>query len=137
MRTLILILLSILVCPLHAEDRGQIEDGAFWNSLSLREKVAFMEGYANGYISGEGDMKRAFDLTGGKSFNHTTADRDTPAEITFRTLITGVDKCYNDPRNNRLDIELCVDWTVRGIKGESDDVRETYLAAMRRGTETH
>jgi hypothetical protein len=109
MRTLLLILLSILVCPLHAEDRGQIEDGAFWNSLSIREKVAFMEGYANGYVSGEGDMRRAFTLTGAKSFNHITADRDTPVEITFRTLIAGVDNCYNDSRNNLLDIELCVD----------------------------
>lgn len=133
MRRIAILLICLMPIALHGEDRGLTEDGTFWAGLTIAEKYAFVQGYAHGYVAGEGDMKSAFDIAGTKSFNHSIADHDKPIEITFRTLVEGVDKCYSDFRNSRLNVEFCADWTVRGVKGESDADREAYLAAMRRG----
>jgi hypothetical protein len=49
----------------------------------------------------------------------------------FEVLIDGIDKCYSDFRNSKLDIQFCFDWTVRGVKGESDSDRDGFLRAAR------
>jgi hypothetical protein len=134
MRTSLLFLLCFVTFPGHAEDRSQIQDGTFWKGLTPSEKVSFMEGYTNGYFSGEVDAVVAFASSSKHADPSTNAalKRDRPEKITYGTLIDGVDTCYGDFRNSSLDISDCVAWTVRGIRGESDTSREAFLAAMRR-----
>lgn len=117
---------------LFAEDRSAIHDGTFWNSLSPDEKTFFIAGYADGYVAGQAAMQIAFEVDGAKHYNHVAAEMGKPVEITFGTLVQGVDKCYSDFRNSRLDVEVCVNWTVKGVKGETDDAREDFLVSMRR-----
>lgn len=137
MRRIAILLLCLMPIALYGEDRGLTEDGTFWSGLTLAEKYSFVQGYAHGYVAGEGDMESAFNVPVAQSFNHSIANRDKPIEITFQILVEGVDKCYSDFRNSRLNVEFCVDWTVRGVKGESDADREQYLAAMRRSAASH
>jgi hypothetical protein len=57
---------------------------------------------------------------------------DSAADITFETLADGVDKCYSDFRNRNLDVRYCVHWAVRGVRGDSNATRESYLADERK-----
>ena len=58
--------------------------------------------------------------------------KNDPHDLTFGTVVEGVDKCYDDFRNANLDVSLCIDWTVRGVKGDADAQREQHLASARK-----
>ncbi len=44
----------------------------------------------------------------------------------------GMDECYKDFRNQKLTVDICFDWTILGVHGVSDAVREDYLEFMRK-----
>jgi hypothetical protein len=105
----------------------------FWNNLTKSQKAFFVIGYTEGYVSGGNDM------LGWMQIHHpqqtpTSKPRvpDSPLEITYSTLIDGIDQCYSDFRNRQLNVEYCFDWTVQGIRGMSDEERESYLVQVRR-----
>jgi hypothetical protein len=134
MRRIAVLLICLIPLALSAEDRSQVQDGIFWNGLTRQQKVYFVEGYANGFSSGQVDLLVALSNQNVKTNREIMNDagRNMPSAITFGALVNGVDKCYSDFRNSRLNVEFCLDWTVRGIKGDGDSDRENYLAKMRR-----
>lgn len=128
----------LLVCfvtfVVHAEGQSHPQDATFWKAQTQNEKITYIEGYVKGYFAGRFDMISAFVEGGAKPVTNIAknANRDVPDKITFGTLVDGVDACYNDFRNSRLEVDSCIAWTVRGVKGESDSDREAFLAEMRR-----
>jgi hypothetical protein len=84
MRRIALILVCLIPLVAHSEDRGLIEDGSFWNALTYPKKIGFVQGYANGYLSGQAHLKTAFDLDGAKSYNHSIADHDKPVDVRLK-----------------------------------------------------
>jgi hypothetical protein len=137
MRRIVMLLICLLAVSVHAEDRVLNEDGTFWRSLPAAQRIYFVMGYAHGYMAGSSDMRSRvvfLPSTSVKSAHEVggLSLTDSPGEITFNTLVDGVNKCYEDFRNRRLDVETCLDWTVRGVNGESDESRESFLVGMRK-----
>jgi hypothetical protein len=139
MRLLAFLLLCSLPTSLLADDRTFTEGGTWWKGLAISEKLFFVMGYAHGYSVGANDFRMLmiqkqiipFD----KIVSLDPVDY-SPDGITFGTLVEGIDRCYSDSRNSSLDVEDCADWTVRGLKGDSDGERESMLADYRRTTGT-
>lgn len=131
MKRIALLLLVSLASTLHAEDRGKSTDGTYWNGLTEHEKLYVVEGFVTGYDAGLGDAISALGAKHPNDDAPASLWRDYPSKITYGTLIEGIDKCYSDFRNSKLDIQFCFDWTVRGVKGESDSDRDGFLRAAR------
>jgi hypothetical protein len=125
----------LLPTAIHADHRQLTADGTWWNGLSHLDKLGFIEGYVIGYSAGNGDLQRAIKVAHTVSLSDSanpSANEDNPAGLTFGSLTNGVDNCYSDLRNTAVDVRFCLDWTVRGLKGESKEAREDYLIRIRR-----
>jgi hypothetical protein len=133
MRYLMLTLLLIAAAG-HAEDRTITTDGSWWNALTPNEKVMFLQGYGSGYNEGQSELsaalrKEKYIVSAGVVKEART---DAPVEITFGTLMKGVDECYSDYRNSKVDVAACILWTVDGVNGVDENVRTYFLAEMRK-----
>jgi hypothetical protein len=114
-------------------------NGLFWKSLSPTQKIGFVQGYSMGYTQGffEGKV-RALDIVDSKKqgTNYASALIATPLVDpngkTFNQLADGVDQCFKDFRNIQLPISVCMNWTIRGVNGESDRERERFLETARK-----
>jgi hypothetical protein len=113
MRRTALLLLGLIPFCAHAEDRSLTEDGTFWNSLSDTEKVHFLIGFVNGYNAGVLDLRIPIEKSRPSDATVKTIEPlfDT-SQITFGTLEAGVDKCYSDFRNSRLNVQSGRDWRL-------------------------
>jgi hypothetical protein len=132
MRRIAIALLCLLPISLHAEDRTIATDSTFWKGLTHKEKIFFVEGYALGFASGAIDMGILREPHVATSRLRLNELKNDPHDLMFGTVVEGVDKCYEDFRNARLDVSLCIDWTVRGVRGDSDAERERHLARARK-----
>jgi hypothetical protein len=95
-----------------------------------------MMGYTHGYAAGARDSLSVAmsKLQNGNDTLKDVRSDFAPDNITFGTLVEGVDACYGDFRNSRLDVDICADWTVMGIHGTDDEVRELFLQLYRKET---
>jgi hypothetical protein len=125
----LLILLSATAA--RAEDRGVKIDPFFWKNLTPPEKLYWMVGYEAGFTHGFYAAVATLEPETTKAKPEATAP-GSPAGIPFGTLVAGVDKCYEDLRNDSVDIEYCTEWAIQGVRGRSDDKREEYLAYIRK-----
>ena len=114
-------------------------NGSFWKALSKTQKIGFVQGYSMGYTQGffEGKVG-ALDVVDPQkqSTNYVNALIATPKlnpnGRTFTQLADGIDQCFKDFRNINLPISACVNWTIRGLNGESDFDREQFLETARK-----
>jgi hypothetical protein len=100
-------------------------------ALPHEEKIFFVEGYALGFASGAIDMgilRQPHVATSPLRLNDLKND---PHDLMFGTVVEGVDKCYEDFRNARLDVSLCIDWTVRGVKKATATLSENAISPER------
>jgi hypothetical protein len=125
----IALLLLLTASVSRADDRSITTDGVFWNKLTDSMKVAFLVGYSSGYLSSStdvgGQLIKRNQLTQ-EALKALTKDRD-PNAISFGTLEDGVDACYKDFRNERVSVNVCIDWVVMGVNGDSDSARSQFL----------
>lgn len=126
MRCIAALLICLTPMVVHADDPNDQTAGAWWKGLTDVQKLWFVQGSAHGYNAG----------TSGTSlylghFRNGRNARGRPIGITYGTLVGGVDKCYLDFRNNNLDVEVCLDWTVRSVHGASEPTGEQFLEKMR------
>ena len=135
-----LILLFALVEASFSWSQQSLEmNGNFWKILSKTQKIGFVQGYSMGYTQGffEGKVG-ALDVIDPKkqSPNYVNALIATPKlnpnGRTFTQLADGIDQCFNDSRNIQLPISACMNWTIRGLNGESDSDREQFLETARK-----
>jgi hypothetical protein len=131
MKRIALLLLVSLASTLHADDRKMTTDGTYWTGLNEAQKVYLMVGFVSGYDAGIGDGISGLSAKHPNDELPASVWRDYPTKITYGTLVEGMDKCYSDFRNSKLNIQICFDWTVRGVKGESDSDRDGFLRAAR------
>jgi hypothetical protein len=128
MKSITLLLLLTASVSL-AENRSITTDGVFWKGLTDSMKVAFLIGYGSGYLSSStdvgGQLIKRNQLTE-EALKALTKDRD-PNAISFGTLEDGVDSCYKDFRNERVSVNVCIDWVVMGVNGDSDSARSQFL----------
>jgi hypothetical protein len=127
-------LCCLLQVTLHAQEHESNFNGTFWNDLPRVQKVWFIMGYTHGYDEGATD---ALDIAGDKLPGNKATLKDVHSvfsadRMTFGTVVDGVDKCYSDFRNRRLDITYCIDWAILGVKGEDDQSREKLLVMGRK-----
>jgi hypothetical protein len=130
----IALLLLLTASVSLAEDRSLTTDGVFWKSLTRDQKLNFVIGYAIGFAGGASDTVAVYVNAGvdGKNVRFQEVKADNPAGITYGTLIDGMDKCYSDFENRRLDVGICMDWTVQGIRGWSEADRTSLLVQERK-----
>lgn len=88
--------------------------------------------YSGAYLPGASDavfelMKRG----DGAAKSHNLADLPHLPNASFGTLIQGVDECYREVRSARLDVSVCVEWTLDGINGKSEKERADLLNEYR------
>lgn len=133
MRRIAAFLICLMPVALHGEDRTITTDGTWWTSLTKMEKLIFIQGYTAGFFDGIGDLSAA--ITHSHNVVPSSAMQEAegmgPDSISFGAVVEGVDKCYGDFRNSRLDVSTCVIWTVDGVKGVDDGKRDRYLQLMR------
>jgi hypothetical protein len=114
-------------------------NGIFWKSLSQTQKIGFVQGYSVGYTQGffEGKVG-ALDIADPKKqgTNYESAliatPKFNPNGRAFNQLSDGIDQCFKDFRNVQLPVSVCMNWTIRGLNGESDAEREKFLEMARR-----
>jgi hypothetical protein len=137
MRRIALLLICLMPAILHAQDRTVTEDATFWKSMRPDQKTTYIMGFVNGYGSGELWVRAALQINQIKEPQSAVAaaDKYDGTGITFGTLVDGVDKCYSDFRNSRVDVSMCVVWTIDGIEGENDVSRESFLADVRKSAQ--
>ena len=137
MRPLGLVLLIASPISLVAQ-HNMASDGSLWGQLSKNDKLLFVMGYSDAYLPGAGDALLDLARNG-----DAAAAAYNPAKLshlpnaTFGTLIQGVDQCYSDFRNSKLDISVCIDWTIDGINGKSDNERDELLIEKRKIAASH
>jgi hypothetical protein len=136
MRYLLLVLFLWSAIGIRADDnKNFMSDGFFWNSLSDDAKLHFIQGYISGYDTGAAQM---FAFV--RNNNKTAASSDAYAKthyysgdgIAFETVVKGIDKCYSDFRNDKLEVAVCMNWAVKGVKGENNAARERFLESARK-----
>jgi hypothetical protein len=129
------LLVPFLLCAISAsaeDSRVLHSNGLFWKSLSENERIVYLEGYTSGY--GESALEAAsllkIEKTGTANMRNTLRSMNYDG-VPFGQLVSGVDSCYEDFRNQQLDVGDCLSWAKMGIDGWSDDRRQTYLRALR------
>jgi hypothetical protein len=114
-------------------------NGSFWKNLSETQKIGLVQGYSMGYTQGffEGKVS-ALDIVDPKKQAANYADaliatpKLNPNGRTFTQLADGINQCFKDFRNVQLPISACMNWTIRGLNGESDSAREQFLVTARK-----
>ena len=132
-------LIAILGLGVCSGQKSLDMNGVFWKSLSETQKIGFVQGYSMGYTQGffEGKVS-ALDVVDPKKqgSNYASAliatPKFNPNGRTFNQLADGIDQCFKDFRNVQLPISVCVNWTIRGVDGESDAERESFLEIARK-----
>jgi hypothetical protein len=104
-------------------------DGVFWKGLDESAKVRFLEGYSAGWYFGFNRGQHVANPAE-KSKGSASVVEDL-SDITFGTLVEGVDKCYADFRNSNLLVSDCVAWAALGVHGVNDKDREGFLETVR------
>jgi hypothetical protein len=116
-------------------------DGTVWPHLTEQERLVAVQGYVDGRRAGFSLGKFAAlevfaDVPGAKGVRTTNAkNKEDPFsgdKFPLVQLTEGIDECYKDFRNQRLPLDVCYLWTVRGIQGASDADREKYLEDLRK-----
>jgi hypothetical protein len=122
---LVLLSATFISTPLRAETLN----GAFWNKLPKEAKVIFVVAYEAGVLNGIADTVHDANVPFEKQapIFHAHVLR----QATYGAMVTGIDTCYLDYRNQNLTIDVCRQWAYYGIQGESDRMRESYLEAAR------
>jgi hypothetical protein len=136
METMKLATLLLLLLPLSMQGQRNVSgiDGSAWKPLTTEMKLLLLAGYMQGYNAGGGDMLSVWLVR-----EHISADKIgrtepplDPTGVPLGQVITGTDECYKDFRNLRLPLQDCIDWTVAGVRGETEAKRSLILENGRR-----
>jgi hypothetical protein len=138
-RKAIVLFLALIETGVCWSQKSLEMNGSFWKNLSETQKIGFVQGYSMGYTQGffEGKVS-ALDIVDPKKQAANYADaliatpRLNPNGRTFTQLADGIDQCFKDFRNVQLPISACMNWTIRGLNGETDSEREQFLVTARK-----
>jgi hypothetical protein len=126
---------------LPQERTVEMMDGTGWPRLTEQERLIAVQGYIDGRRAGFSLGKAAAlqalaDVPAVKGVRATTASKEEDPfsgdKYSLAQLTEGINECYKDFRNQRLPLDMCYLWTVRGIQGASDADREKFLEDVRK-----
>ena len=126
----------LLLLPMSLQGQRNVSgiDGTAWKPLTTDMKLLLLAGYVQGYNAGGSDMLSLWvtrEHIPVQKIGRTEPTLD-PTSFPVGQLLAGVDECYKDFRNLRLPLQDCVDWTVAGVRGDTEAKRNQILENARK-----